>query len=101
MIFDRPHRRCIRHPEAGEIFLTEKEMAILDFLIEKAPQKLTKETILEAVWGYLPNTSLNTHTLETHIYHLRQKFEGHGLSSIILSDHEGYVFNGIQNQRQS
>jgi len=96
IIFDRPQRR-IYHPKAGDIFLTEKEVAILDLLIEKAPQKLTKKVILEKVWGYLPHTSLNTHTLETHIYHLRQKFEEHGLDSMILSDHEGYAFNSIQN----
>ncbi len=99
IIFDRPYKRCIRHPEFGDIFLTEKEVAILDLLMEKAPQKLTKKAILEAVWGYLPDISLNTHTLETHIYRLRQKFEEHGLASIILSDHEGYAFNGEQNQK--
>lgn len=99
IIFDRPHKRCIRHPECGDIFLTEKEVAILDLLMENAPQKLTKKVILEAVWGYLPQTALNTHTLETHIYRLRQKFEEHGLASIILSDHEGYAFNGAPHQK--
>lgn len=53
--------------------LTEKEAAILRFLYLAGPQVVDRDTLLREVWGY--NAAVTTHTLETHIYRLRQKIE--------------------------
>ena len=55
------------------IRLTEKESAILKFLYRSGPTPVARQVLLNEVWGY--NASVTTHTLETHIYRLRQKIE--------------------------
>ena len=55
------------------IRLTEKEAAILKFLYRAGANAVAREVLLNEVWGY--NASVTTHTLETHIYRLRQKIE--------------------------
>ena len=57
----------------AKIRLTEKEAAILRFLYRAGTEAVSRETLLGEVWGY--NAGVNTHTLETHIYRLRQKIE--------------------------
>ncbi len=60
--------------EAGDrMRLTEKEVAILRFLYRARSQVVDRDTLLREVWGY--NAAVTTHTLETHIYRLRQKIE--------------------------
>ena len=56
-----------------KIRLTEKEADILKFLFEAGGQVVPREVLLAEVWGY--NSGVTTHTLETHIYRLRQKIE--------------------------
>ena len=53
--------------------MTEKETAILKYLYRAGNQIITRETLLNEVWGY--NAAVTTHTLETHVYRLRQKIE--------------------------
>lgn len=55
------------------IRLTEKEAAILKFLYRSGAAPVARQVLLNEVWGY--NASVTTHTLETHIYRLRQKIE--------------------------
>jgi DNA-binding response OmpR family regulator len=55
------------------IRLTEKEAAILKFLYRAGTTPVARQVLLNEVWGY--NASVTTHTLETHIYRLRQKIE--------------------------
>ena len=55
------------------IRLTEKENDILKFLYQNLRTIVSREILLHEVWGY--NSKVTTHTLETHIYRLRQKIE--------------------------
>ena len=55
------------------IRLTEKEAAILKFLYRSGIKPVPRQVLLNEVWGY--NAGVTTHTLETHIYRLRQKIE--------------------------
>ena len=55
------------------IHLTEKENAILKYLCRARDQVIGRNVLLNEVWGY--NAGVATHTLETHIYRLRQKIE--------------------------
>ena len=64
------------------IRLTEKEVAILRFLYRAGEQPVSREKLLGEVWGY--NAGVNTHTLETHIYRLRQKIERDPTRAAIL-----------------
>ena len=56
-----------------KIRLTDKEVAILKYLYRAGGQVVTRDTLLDEVWGY--NAGVTTHTLETHVYRLRQKIE--------------------------
>ena len=57
----------------GKLRLTEKETAILRYLYRAGKDVVSREVLLREVWGY--NAAVTTHTLETHIYRLRQKIE--------------------------
>jgi DNA-binding response OmpR family regulator len=60
--------------ERGQkIRLAEKETAILKFLYRAGEKVISRDVLLHEVWGY--NSGVTTHTLETHIYRLRQKIE--------------------------
>ena len=72
-----------------EVRLTDKETAIIKLLYLSGGEVVTRATLLEEVWGY--NTTLTTHTLETHIYRIRQKV-GNASSGqdFIATESEGY-----------
>jgi DNA-binding response OmpR family regulator len=78
--------------EAGtgrEVRLTEKEAAILDYLYHAGDQVSGREALLGEVWGY--QSGIATHTLETHIYRLRQKIERDpARAAILVSAPGGY-----------
>ncbi len=70
----RPAVKLLQEPAKNRrIRLTEKEAAILKFLYRANPKPVPRQILLNEVWGY--NASVTTHTLETHIYRLRQKIE--------------------------
>ncbi len=70
----RPASKLLIGPDGRDkIRLTEKETAILKYLYRARDQVIAREVLLTEVWGY--NASVATHTLETHIYRLRQKIE--------------------------
>lgn len=72
-----------------EIQLTEKEIEILAYLNDKKGQVVTREDLLNAVWNYAKD--VETHTLETHIYRLRQKIEADPTEpEIIKTEENGY-----------
>ena len=68
-----------RHETSGDgrirkrVRLTEKETNILKFLYRAQSGVVARDVLLHEVWGY--NAGVTTHTLETHIYRLRQKIE--------------------------
>lgn len=73
--------------------LTEKEVAILCYLKESAPLPIKRQVLLEKVWSYAEG--VETHTLETHIYRLRQKIERDPSSpEILLTAEDGYRIEG-------
>lgn len=69
----KPAQKMLVDPTERKVRLTEKETNILKFLY-RAPDGLApRDVLLHEVWGY--NAGVTTHTLETHIYRLRQKIE--------------------------
>lgn len=69
----RPSAKILLREDETRIRLTEKETAILKFLYRSREQVVARNVLLHEVWGY--NSGVTTHTLETHIYRLRQKIE--------------------------
>ena len=69
----KPNSKILESNENRSIRLTEKENNILKFLYKNLGNVIRRETLLHEVWGY--NSKVTTHTLETHIYRLRQKIE--------------------------
>ena len=76
--------------EAGrKIRLTEKETNILKFLYRASGRMVERDVLLREVWGY--NAEVTTHTLETHVYRLRQKIEEEpGNARILVTETGGY-----------
>jgi DNA-binding response OmpR family regulator len=72
-----------------KIRLTEKEAAILKFLYRSGGKPVGRQILLNEVWGY--NSAVTTHTLETHIYRLRQKIEPDPTNArLLLTEGGGY-----------
>jgi DNA-binding response OmpR family regulator len=72
-----------------KIHLTDKETAILKYLYRVGDRPVSREVLLGEVWGY--NAGVTTHTLETHIYRLRQKLEPvPGEHRLLVTEPEGY-----------
>ena len=69
----RPSAKVLVDERGQKTRLTEKETAILKFLYRAGEKVITRDVLLHEVWGY--NSGVTTHTLETHIYRLRQKIE--------------------------
>jgi DNA-binding response OmpR family regulator len=71
------------------LHLTEKETAILKYLYRTGDKPVPREVLLDEVWGY--NAGVTTHTLETHIYRLRQKIEPEpGRTQLLVTEPGGY-----------
>lgn len=72
-----------------KIRLTEKEAAILKYLYRAGGRPVPRQILLNEVWGY--NSAVTTHTLETHIYRLRQKIEPDpSQARLLLTEGGGY-----------
>lgn len=85
----RPSSKLLTTPKGSKVRLTEKETAILRYLYRAGQQPVSRETLLQEVWGY--NSGVTTHTLETHVYRLRQKVEQDAANpSILVTDSGGY-----------
>jgi DNA-binding response OmpR family regulator len=85
----RPAQKVLTDERQKKIRLTEKETNILKYLYRAGDKPVPREELLTQVWGY--NAEVTTHTLETHIYRLRQKIEPDPASArILLTDAGGY-----------
>ena len=86
----RPAAKLLLEPAKNrKIRLTEKESAILKFLYRAAGRPVGRQVLLNEVWGY--NSAVTTHTLETHIYRLRQKIEPDpGNARLLVTEGGGY-----------
>jgi len=75
-----------------KVRLTEKETAILKYLYRSGDKVVGRDTLLGEVWGY--NAGVTTHTLETHVYRLRQKIERDpSQAEILVTEPGGYKLN--------
>jgi DNA-binding response OmpR family regulator len=84
----RPSAKLLIGENTKKVRLTEKETNILKFLY-RSGETVPRETLLHEVWGY--NPAVTTHTLETHIYRLRQKIEADpGQARLLVTESGGY-----------
>ena len=84
----RPSAKLLVEPDSNrKIRLTEKETAILKYLYRAGDKVVAREVLLDEVWGY--NAGVATHTLETHIYRLRQKIERDPSDAVLLLTEPG------------
>jgi DNA-binding response OmpR family regulator len=85
----RPSAKTLTDQRQKKIRLTEKETNILKYLFRAAPSPVARDELLAEVWGY--NAAVTTHTLETHIYRLRQKIEAApAMARLLLTEPGGY-----------
>lgn len=85
----KPASKMLIDENDKKLRLTEKETSILKFLYRSGEKVVTREILLHEVWGY--NAEVTTHTLETHIYRLRQKIEKDpGNAELLVTETGGY-----------
>ena len=85
----KPRQKFLLKDNNIKIRLTEKETDILKYLIRAKNTNVKREVLLREVWGY--NAGVTTHTLETHIYRLRQKIEHDpSQAKLLVTESGGY-----------
>jgi DNA-binding response OmpR family regulator len=85
----RPAAKLLLDERGKKIRLTEKETNILKYLYRSGEKAVAREELLTEVWGY--NAGVTTHTLETHVYRLRQKIEPDPANAkLLLTEAGGY-----------
>jgi len=85
----KPGQKLLLDKNGTKIHLTEKETAIIKYLYRAGGKVISRETLLEEVWGY--NSGVTTHTLETHVYRLRQKIEKKpAQAQLLVTESGGY-----------
>ena len=94
----RPAAKLLLEPARNrKVRLTDKESNILKFLYRAAGEPVPRQVLLNEVWGY--NSSVTTHTLETHIYRLRQKIEADpSRTRLLLTSAGGYSLDAQAGQ---
>ena len=87
-ILDKNEKKLIK--ESDFIFLTEKEIQLIEIFLSNKKKSIGKNQILKKVWNY--STEADTHTVETHIYRLRKKIKDKfSDEDFILNSKEGYL----------
>lgn len=88
-VFQPSAKLLTEEADQQKVRLTEKEVSILKYLYRAGSKVVSRDTLLSEVWGY--NTGVTTHTLETHIYRLRQKIERNpSEAQILVTEPGGY-----------
>ena len=89
----RPAVKLLHEPVKNKrIRLTDKEAAILKYLYRAGGKSVGRQVLLNEVWGY--NAAVTTHTLETHVYRLRQKIEPEPAQArLLITEGGGYRLN--------
>lgn len=83
----QPAAKLLEAADGQKVRLTDKETSILKYLYRQGPKTITRDVLLKEVWGY--NNRVTTHTLETHIYRLRQKIERDPSNARLLVTEDG------------
>lgn len=83
----QPAAKMMEMADGTKVRLTDKETSILKFLYRQGAKTVSRDILLQEVWGY--NNRVTTHTLETHIYRLRQKIERDPSHARLLVTEEG------------
>jgi len=83
----KPAAKMLITEDDRKVRLTEKETNILKFLYRAQDGVVVRDVLLHEVWGY--NAGVTTHTLETHIYRLRQKIEPDPTNARLLVTESG------------
>ena len=87
-VFNPKHKYLVKE-DGQKIKLTDKETKILKLLLQSESVLVQRDVLLHKVWGYNPD--ITTHTLETHIYRLRQKIEQDPANSrFLITEAGGY-----------
>ena len=88
----KPAMKTLVTEDERKIRLTEKETNILKYLYRAPDGVVPRDVLLHEVWGY--NAGVTTHTLETHIYRLRQKIEPEPSNArLLVTESGGYRLN--------
>jgi DNA-binding response OmpR family regulator len=88
-VFKPGAKLLVNNDTRKKIRLTDKETSILKYLYRSGSQVITRDVLLDQVWGY--NAGVTTHTLETHVYRLRQKIEADpSRARILVTEPGGY-----------
>ena len=84
----RPQEKTLTAEDGTAVSLTDKEVDILICLAQRGGDVMRRDDLLRYVWRYQPG--IDTHTLETHIYRLRQKLSAlKGIENLLLTDEDG------------
>jgi len=85
----QPAARVLMDARGKKLRLTDKEANILKYLYRAGAKPVSREELLAEVWGY--NAAVTTHTLETHVYRLRQKIEPDPtVAKLLITEAGGY-----------
>lgn len=85
-----PNKREIEDLKYKRIIkLTEKEVEIIKYLYKMSGHFVSKNDLQQNVWKY--SEDVTTHTIETHIYRLRQKVEEGNDHRLIVTENGGYM----------
>jgi DNA-binding response OmpR family regulator len=86
----RPNSKLLLQLNGNKVRLTEKETSILRHLYRAGERPVSRDTLLQEVWAY--NSGVTTHTIETHIYRLRQKIEKDAaVPALLITEAGGYT----------
>ena len=88
-LFEGSKRRLYDKKAKKDYYLTEKETDLIVFLVKSLPEGASKMDLLTSVWKYRPD--IETHTVESHVYSLRQKIGEDAADLLLKNTNDGYI----------